>query len=149
MKIDELIETLRTHHSAPQECARRLAEGANGMSEAEAVRGFKTAMAVAVLDHAFGRRLVEALAQLAETPGDAVTSPELRDLETRVAELENRQEGVRSEAAEVRRLEEEIARRASEIEELKSQVAAAAAVAAELRQRCAAKQSLLEKVGHG
>jgi chromosome segregation ATPase len=149
MRLEELIEALRTHRSSALECARCLV-AMDGVTEVEAARGFRTAMAVAALDPAFGHRLGEALEKLAST-GDTAgrDRPELRVLEEQVSELERRQEGIRSEAMEARRLREQVERYTRELGELSPQLTQVTAEVEELRGRIAAKRSLLEELEHG
>jgi DNA repair exonuclease SbcCD ATPase subunit len=149
MKLEELIEMLRAHRSSPEECARQLAQGAGGLTEAEALRGFRTALAVAALDLAFGRRLAEALERLAGAPADSASSPELDALEAEVREFEHRHEGARAEAAEAQRLQEQIERSTAALAELTTGIEKAAADVAAARSRCETQRALLAEVGRG
>ena len=149
MKLDELIETLRAHRSSPEECARRLAQDAGGLTEAEAMRGFRTAMAVAALDPAFGQRLAEALERFVGTSATTPSPPELRDLEAEVRELEQRHEGARAEAAEAQRLYEQVERSTAELTALVAGIEKTAAEVAAARGRCETQRALLAEVDLG
>jgi len=150
MRLEALIETLRTHRSSADECARQLAARGAELAPDEAARGFRTALAVGALDQPFGRRLAAALEKLAGAPDAAAGElPELRALEEELAGLADSQEGVRADLDAARLLRDEIDRHTRELADLTAQAAAAAAAGEAARRRGDAKQALLTEVGDG
>ena len=150
MRLETLIETIRAHRPAAEDCARQLAMLAADFPEGEAVRGFRTALAVGVLDESFGRRLATELEKIVGTP-DAVVGelPEMRAIEEELVALASRQEGARADLDGARRLREQIERQTRELAELTAQATAAAAAAEAAGRRVEEKQALLVEVGDG
>lgn len=148
MKLEPWIETLREHRAAPAECARRLVGLAGDVSEAEAARGLRTAMAVAVLDAGFGHRLAEELTKLSAAPeAESEPSEDLHALAVTVATLESEHERVRADWTEAQRLQREIAEITRRLTELAARITEVAAQIEEVQCHCKARLSFLAEVG--